>query len=112
MLVSEQGAYEWNLHTRVVERCSWQISLIATSTFAAGNDDSKAVPGGISTPLLKAFRMMDTDSDGYISRAEAAKDARTSQFFDLADRNKDGKLDMEEFKLAAPTGFADPYSGE
>ena len=88
------------------------ISLIATSTFAAGNDDSKAVPGGISTPLLKAFRMMDTDSDGYISRAEAAKDARTSQFFDLADRNKDGKLDMEEFKLAAPTGFADPYSGE
>jgi hypothetical protein len=87
------------------------LSLCCASLAAAAKDGVK-VSGGISEQLLAAFRAMDVDGDGYISRTEAAKDPRTSKLFAQADRNGDGRLDVAEFKSAAPTGFSDPYTAE
>jgi hypothetical protein len=87
------------------------LCLAAGLASAQGRSDVK-VPGGISTQAAQAFRTMDTNGDGYISRVEAGKDPRTTKFFGQADRDGDGKLDMAEFKLALPTGFTDPYLGE
>ncbi len=45
------------------------------------------------------FKHADTDGDGAISRAEAAKNApRLAQKFDLIDGNKDGKLTQDEMR--------------
>lgn len=43
------------------------------------------------------FGTLDTDKDGYVSKAEAQKDASTEAAFAAADKNKDGKLDRAEF---------------
>ena len=46
-----------------------------------------------------AFRGLDRDGDGFVSREEARRDDAVARAFDLADRNRDGKLDPEEFRL-------------
>jgi Ca2+-binding EF-hand superfamily protein len=47
----------------------------------------------------RAFRALDRNGDGYITRDEARRDDAVARAFDLADRNGDGKLDPEEFRL-------------
>jgi hyperosmotically inducible periplasmic protein len=48
----------------------------------------------------KLFRKLDTDHDGYVSRAEAKKLKDFSNAFDDADENHDGRLSPEEFVKA------------
>jgi EF hand len=52
---------------------------------------------GETTAQMKS---LDTDSDGTISKAEAGKMRGLSDGFDVADKNKDGKLDAGEFATA------------
>ena len=49
--------------------------------------------------VARAFRNLDRNGDGYITREEARGDDAVARGFDLADRNGDGKLDPEEFRL-------------
>jgi Ca2+-binding EF-hand superfamily protein len=47
----------------------------------------------------RAFRTLDRNGDGYITRDESRRDDAVARGFDMADRNGDGKLDPEEFRL-------------
>jgi hypothetical protein len=48
-----------------------------------------------------SFATLDTNKDGYVSKAEAQKDTSIDAGFAAADKNKDGKLDRAEFAAAA-----------
>ncbi len=57
----------------------------------------------------------DVDADGYISKAEAAKNGDLAKQFAKLDANRDGKLDETEFKgftpgTSAVTGAAPVHS--
>ena len=51
-----------------------------------------------------AFRLTDTNKDGYVDKSEFKKMAKSlskekiEKAFEYCDKNKDGKLDMNEFK--------------
>ncbi len=68
-------------------------------------------PGASSGPAASAapsadMSKLDTNKDGYISKAEARKDKALSKVFDSLDTNKDGKLDPAEFAAYTGAGTA------
>ena len=73
----------------------------ASSGHTAGAQ-SAAPGGGMST--------LDKDSDGYVSREEAAADTRVHSRFSELDTNRDGRLshsESQDFRVAAPPAGAD-----
>lgn len=50
--------------------------------------------------VQEKFRTLDTDHDGFVSRAEAQKLRDYTRAFTEADQNHDGKLDADEFVKA------------
>ena len=50
--------------------------------------------------LERAFKFMDKNGDGKVSRDEASNFRGVSKHFDEADTNKDGFLSREEFDNA------------
>jgi EF hand domain-containing protein len=69
---------------------------------AANNPALHATPARAQavadTPVPSAeFARLDADGDGTISRLEAMKDPEVLRTFRRADRDKDGRLDPEEF---------------
>ena len=92
------------------------LRLFAASSLAA------AVAVGAAEPLPpqdrpEAFRKLDTDRDGYISRQEAAAQPEVAANFDKADRDRDGRLSPEEFETIPlnrsdqPGAFRTPEQG-
>jgi EF hand len=65
----------------------------------------------------EAFRKLDTDGDGWISRKEAAAHPEVAAGFDKADRDRDGRLSLAEFATIAlnrsdqPGKFRTPERG-
>ncbi|OGA57676.1 MAG: hypothetical protein A3G81_04165 [Betaproteobacteria bacterium RIFCSPLOWO2_12_FULL_65_14] len=45
-----------------------------------------------------AFKSLDIDGDGLVSKAEAAGNAEVTRAFDRGDRNRDGKLSLAEYE--------------
>jgi Ca2+-binding EF-hand superfamily protein len=70
------------------------LMLIAAALAACSTMERAAPPD-----VARAFRALDRDGDGFVSREEARRDDAVARAFDLADRNGDGKLDPEEFRL-------------
>lgn len=70
----------------------WAIG-VALALCACSTMDRQAGPA-----TAHAFRALDHNGDGYISRDEALKDDAVLRAFDLADRNHDDRLDLDEFK--------------
>jgi Ca2+-binding EF-hand superfamily protein len=65
------------------------VSALALGTGAAlGADKAKSDPG---------FNKLDANHDGYLSRAEAAKNPHLVKNFKQADKNGDGKLSRTEY---------------
>ena len=69
---------------------------------------SSAPSSALDVDQEKAFRLLDLDGDGAISKAEAAGNAALITAFDRADRDHDGKLSRAEYaaigKLQARKG--------
>ena len=57
-------------------------------------------PAKPTADVSSQMKTLDTDGDGTISKAEAAKMAGLAEGFDKADKNKDGKLDAGEYAAA------------
>jgi len=49
----------------------------------------------------EAFRKLDADGDGWISRQEATAHPEVAASFDAADRDGDGRLSFAEFETIA-----------
>ena len=70
------------------------VILVAAALGACSTMEREAPPD-----VVRAFRALDRNGDGYITRDEARSDDTVARAFDLADRNGDGKLDPGEFRL-------------
>jgi len=82
-----------------------RAQIAAYSTPAS--QQSPAPNGGAIPPnrwtrenLTQAFKRVDTDSDGRLSRQEASLFAGLSSHFDRVDTNKDGSISSAEFDEA------------
>jgi EF hand domain-containing protein len=81
-------------------------SLLLFFVAAAANNPAlhpgtaHAQPVGDVPALSAEFARLDADGDGTISRLEALKDPEVLRTFRRADRNKDGRLDPQEFAVS------------
>ena len=54
--------------------------------------------------IAHAFSLIDTDSNGRLSRSEAVAFRKVANYFDVADSNRDGTLSTQEFATALNGG--------
>jgi Ca2+-binding EF-hand superfamily protein len=74
------------------------MRFIVAIGIAAALGACSTVEREAGSDTARAFRALDRNGDGYISRDEALKSDAVMRAFDLADQNGDGKLDIQEFK--------------
>jgi len=63
-----------------------------------------------SATLAVAFNRIDSDHNGYLSRAEARPVLVSQSRFDAADRNGDGLLDRDEYVSWGVAGATHPLA--
>ena len=77
-------------------------ATVTATAFAAPAlaDDDAAMKAKITKRVDDAFAKLDTDKDGKISKAEAAKGPRLSKNFDQVDADHDGFVTKAEMTTA------------
>jgi hypothetical protein len=74
------------------------IALVLGATGAISMNLANAAPAtGGAAPSSPGFGQMDTNSDGFLHKAEAAAHKEMSTQMDKLDTDKDGKLNEAEF---------------
>lgn len=80
---------------------------MAAAQFTVGPGPAPAKPATATpvtatstAPAADAFRQVDTDGNGAISRAEALRAGSLARSFDKLDTNTDGALSRAEFEAA------------
>ena len=80
-------------------------TLVAVSPLAmaqSGHDHhaghGKPAAAAASNKHAAAFKKLDGNNDGFISRDELPANHPLLPHFDMSDRNRDGKLDAKEFE--------------
>jgi hypothetical protein len=69
------------------------------SAAAGATTERNRMAGGVSEDLLKEFRGLDSDKDGFLSKAELSSKRDLVQAFEKADKDGDGKLDPAEYQV-------------
>ena len=72
------------------------LALAAGGALAAGVAIAAPQAAAPAAPAKPGMVKLDTNNDGVIDRAEAAKHPRLAERFDQMDRNKDGRLTADE----------------
>ena len=91
------------------------IAFVLGATGAISMNLANAAPAtGGATPFSPAFGQLDTNSDGFLHKAEAAAHKGMSAQMDKLDTDKDGKLSEAEvgaFSTGATGGGGGPAAG-
>jgi EF hand len=84
------------------------LAAVAALTLAGGAfAQDRGVPGvDVDVNANAGMTKTDKNSDGKISKSEAAADSKLAKQFDKLDSNKDGNLDKGEFAKFEATGKA------
>lgn len=67
--------------------------MLSTQAFAVTIDEMR----GEQAPYAQAFKALDSDGNGKLSKKEATKDKDIKNAFSRADKNHSGSLDQDEF---------------
>lgn len=73
------------------------LMAVAAPVFAGDDDATKA---RVARRVDEAFAKLDTDKDGRISKAEAAKGPKMAKVFDHVDADHDGSVSRAEMTAA------------
>ena len=80
---------------------------LSGATFAQDSTKSGGVPGiDVDVDANISMPMADKNSDGKVSKTEAASNQKLASQFDTLDKNKDGNLDKGEFAKFEAKGDA------
>jgi Ca2+-binding EF-hand superfamily protein len=81
------------------------LAVAALSAYAVVAQAQTAAPATAATPaadgVAAAFKRVDADGNGKLSKEEAARLPAIADKFDTLDKDKDGALSAEEFSAAA-----------
>ena len=69
------------------------------SSGAGATTEKSRTAGGVSEDMLKEFRALDKNQDGFVSKSELGSKADLAKSFAKADKNRDGKLDPAEYQV-------------
>ncbi|MDP3088276.1 MAG: BON domain-containing protein [Methylotenera sp.] len=75
-------------------KSSLLVIALATSTQAFAIDDLSEVNNSAYTT---AFKALDTNNDGTLTKSEAKKEKLFAEYFSAADKNKDSTLSEQEY---------------
>lgn len=92
------------MQTTFKSRIQERALLIAALTALAWGMGT--VQAADDTKAPDSFMKLDSDGDGFVSAREAVSARITTAVFDAADRDHDGKLNVDEF-IAAGLGKAE-----
>jgi hypothetical protein len=86
------------MHRNIPTLAAAAALVLSGAAFAQDSTKSGGVPGiDVDVNANVSMPMADKNSDGKISKAEAAGNKKLAAQFDKLDTNKDGNLDKAEF---------------
>jgi len=86
------------MHRNIPTLTAAAVLALSGAAFAQDSTNRGGVPGvDVDVDANITMPMADKNSDGKVSKSEAATNQKLAQQFDSLDSNKDGNLDKKEF---------------
>lgn len=86
------------MHRNIASLTAAAALALSGAAFAQDSTKSGGVPGvDVDVDANISMPMADKNSDGKVSKSEAASNKKLASQFDTLDTNKDGNLDKAEF---------------